>query len=163
MDPDFADLEGILLIDELEQHLHPRWQRTILGQLRKSFPKLQIIATTHSPLVASGARGMAVHQLTDGRHEEIESLFGWLAEDVYRWMGVETSRAELFHKDIAEYKKLDLKKLRTTLNSVDRNELRRLRKQFNSLPGSDPIALTSELRNLADELRRQKKRLDEER
>ena len=45
---------GILLIDELEQHLHPRWQRYIVQQLRKQFPKIQFITTTHTPLVASG-------------------------------------------------------------------------------------------------------------
>lgn len=45
---------GILLIDEIEQHLHPRWQRYIVQRLQKQFPKTQIIATTHTPLVASG-------------------------------------------------------------------------------------------------------------
>lgn len=46
--------EGILLIDELEQHLHPKWQRHIVERLRKQFPEIQFITTTHSPLVASG-------------------------------------------------------------------------------------------------------------
>ncbi|MCP5007100.1 MAG: response regulator [Planctomycetes bacterium] len=49
------DLTGILLIDELEQHLHPKWQRYIVGRLKKQFPKVQFITTTHSPLLASGA------------------------------------------------------------------------------------------------------------
>ena len=43
--------EGVLLIDEVELHLHPGWQRTILASLRAAFPKLQIFATTHSPQV----------------------------------------------------------------------------------------------------------------
>ncbi len=46
---------GVLLIDELEQHLHPRWQRHIVQRLRKQFPRTQIIASTHTPLVAAGA------------------------------------------------------------------------------------------------------------
>ncbi len=45
---------GILLLDELEQHLHPRWQRHIVHRLRKQFPQMQIISTTHTPLVAAG-------------------------------------------------------------------------------------------------------------
>lgn len=45
------NVPGILLIDEIENHLHPKWQKKILTILRKNFPKLQIIATTHSPFV----------------------------------------------------------------------------------------------------------------
>ncbi|GBD96758.1 MAG TPA: TIGR03986 family CRISPR-associated RAMP protein [Nitrospirae bacterium] len=47
------DFGGILLIDELEQHLHPKWQRHIVERLRQQFPKIQFITTTHSPLIAS--------------------------------------------------------------------------------------------------------------
>ncbi len=50
---DNSDIGGILLIDELEQHLHPRWQRYIVQRLRQQFPKTQIIASTHTPLAAS--------------------------------------------------------------------------------------------------------------
>ncbi len=46
---------GILLIDEIEQHLHPRWQRFILQRLREKFPTTQLIVTTHTPLVTAGA------------------------------------------------------------------------------------------------------------
>ncbi|MDR2115973.1 MAG: AAA family ATPase [Planctomycetaceae bacterium] len=42
---------GILLIDEIELHLHPKWQQTIIPNLRKVFPNTQIIVTTHSPQV----------------------------------------------------------------------------------------------------------------
>ena len=42
---------GIVLIDEIELHMHPRWQRTILPTLRKTFPNIQFIVTTHSPQV----------------------------------------------------------------------------------------------------------------
>jgi len=47
--------EGIVLIDELDIHLHPTWQRTIAGLLRQTFPNIQFIMATHSPLVAAGA------------------------------------------------------------------------------------------------------------
>ena len=45
--------EGIVLIDEVDMHLHPKWQQTILTQLRTAFPKIQFIVTTHSPQVLS--------------------------------------------------------------------------------------------------------------
>lgn len=43
--------EGVVLIDEIEQHLHPAWQRTVIGSLRRAFPNIQFIVSTHSPQV----------------------------------------------------------------------------------------------------------------
>lgn len=48
------EMTGIVLLDEVEQHLHPKWQRHIIRLLRLQFPKIQWIATTHSPLCAAG-------------------------------------------------------------------------------------------------------------
>jgi predicted ATP-binding protein involved in virulence len=42
---------GIVFIDELDLHLHPKWQRHIVGALKKTFPKIQFFATTHSPQI----------------------------------------------------------------------------------------------------------------
>lgn len=50
---------GIVLIDEMDQHLHPCWQRTILKNLTEVFPNLQFIVTTHSPLIPLGAADFA--------------------------------------------------------------------------------------------------------
>lgn len=47
-------IDGILLIDELEQHLHPRWQRYFVQRLRAQLGQTQIIATSHTPLLAAG-------------------------------------------------------------------------------------------------------------
>ncbi len=44
---------GLLLIDEAENHLHPRWQKRFLPMVRELFPNLQIVATTHSPFVVA--------------------------------------------------------------------------------------------------------------
>lgn len=45
------DTEGVVLIDEVDMHLHPRWQQRVLMQLQGAFPKLQFVVTTHSPQV----------------------------------------------------------------------------------------------------------------
>ena len=50
------ETSGIVLIDEIDLHLHPSWQQRILSQLAKAFPKLQFIVTTHSPQVLSGVK-----------------------------------------------------------------------------------------------------------
>lgn len=54
---------GIVLIDEIDCHLHPRWQRTIVKALQDLFPACQIIATTHSPFVIQGTNPDALHAL----------------------------------------------------------------------------------------------------
>ena len=45
--------EGVVLIDEIELHMHPFWQRNVVGKLRETFPTIQFILTTHSPIVLS--------------------------------------------------------------------------------------------------------------
>lgn len=45
------DGEGIVLIDEIELHMHPSWQRRVLGFLKRVFPNIQFIVTTHSPQI----------------------------------------------------------------------------------------------------------------
>ncbi|MCK5719643.1 MAG: AAA family ATPase, partial [Thiomargarita sp.] len=45
------ETKGIVLIDEIEMHLHPKWQQTIIPNLQEAFPKIQFIITTHSPQV----------------------------------------------------------------------------------------------------------------
>ena len=51
---------GVALIDELDIHLHPTWQRQIAGLLQRIFPRLQFIMATHSPIIAAGAGPTAV-------------------------------------------------------------------------------------------------------
>lgn len=46
---------GIVLIDEIDLHLHPKWQRTVIDKLSQHFPKVQFIATSHSPLIVQAA------------------------------------------------------------------------------------------------------------
>jgi hypothetical protein len=62
-------IRGILLIDEVDQHLHPSMQAQVLPRLSELLPEVQIIATTHSPLVALGAAPaelVALHRLPSG-------------------------------------------------------------------------------------------------
>jgi predicted ATPase len=51
---DMATAEGIVLIDEVDAHLHPRWKMRIVQRLREVFPRMQFIATSHEPLTLSG-------------------------------------------------------------------------------------------------------------
>ena len=56
-----ADFQGVVLIDEVELHLHPKWQYSFMNKLRETFPLIQFIVTTHSPTVLLGAGMEAVY------------------------------------------------------------------------------------------------------
>lgn len=54
------DMEGLVLLDEIDLYLHPSWQATFVTALRRVFPKIQFIATTHSPVILAG---LAPHEV----------------------------------------------------------------------------------------------------
>ena len=71
-----AEAEAVVLIDELELHLHPRWQRQIVGKLDKTFPRCQFIATTHSPQVVGELAHDRIHIMADDRVYSPTHSFG---------------------------------------------------------------------------------------
>jgi predicted ATP-binding protein involved in virulence len=64
--------EGVVLVDEIELHLHPAWQRRVLSDLRRAFPRIQLVATTHSPQVIGAARREWIRLLVPGRSGAFE-------------------------------------------------------------------------------------------
>ncbi|MFK7949269.1 MAG: AAA family ATPase [Saprospiraceae bacterium] len=58
---DICKTPGVLLIDEAENHLHPKWQKTFLNDILDIFPNLQIIVTTHSPFIVSSVENARVY------------------------------------------------------------------------------------------------------
>ena len=78
---------GLVLIDEIDLHLHPKWQRRIVGALKEIFPKIQFFATTHSPQVIGEARPEELVLLTkDGQQKRPMASYGmdsnWILECV---------------------------------------------------------------------------------
>lgn len=72
-----ARVGGVVLIDELDLHLHPAWQRRVIGDLRRTFPNIQFVATTHSPQVVSTAKPEWIRVLTaDQRTGPAEHTYG---------------------------------------------------------------------------------------
>jgi predicted ATP-binding protein involved in virulence len=68
--------EGVVKIDELDLALHPRWQIHVINDLTRVFPKLQFVATTHSPLILAGAKGANVLLLEDSAVYKQEHVYG---------------------------------------------------------------------------------------
>jgi predicted ATP-binding protein involved in virulence len=80
-------ISGTLLIDEIDLHLHPAWQRIILPSIQKAFPGIFIISTTHSPMVAGSVSTDCMAVLKPEFDETIvikdfESIEGWRADQI---------------------------------------------------------------------------------
>ncbi len=97
-----TNLRGIVLVDEIDLHLHPRWQMKVISTVARTFPRLQFILTSHSPLVASSLEWMNIMSLSlDGRansskvHRFKDSVHGLDADQVLlsRFFGLSTTRA----------------------------------------------------------------------
>jgi len=74
---------GIVLIDEIDLHLHPRWQRRVVDNLRETFPNLQFIATTHSPFIIQSLRAGELIDLNEGEPAEyVDKPIDYVAEHV---------------------------------------------------------------------------------
>ena len=71
-----AEAEAVVLIDEIELHLHPGWQRRIVGNLTETFPKCQFIATTHSPQVIGEVAHDRIQIITNGEVYSPTHSFG---------------------------------------------------------------------------------------
>ena len=84
---------AIVLVDEIDLHLHPTWQRQLVGYLRKRFPKVQFIVTAHSPLVVQAAQDANVVLLRrEGDHVVIDNNF----DHVSRWRADQILTSDLF-------------------------------------------------------------------
>ncbi len=73
------ETDGIVLIDELELHLHPKWQATVLNALHQTFPNIQFIVTTHSPLVINHVQSDQLVLINNDKivqGEDIQEVYG---------------------------------------------------------------------------------------
>lgn len=79
---------AVLLIDEIDLHLHPQWQRGLIKSLSDIFPKTQFIVTTHSPFVIQSMENVNLYSLhrvedhTIEKHWGVNSYIGWTIEEI---------------------------------------------------------------------------------
>ena len=87
---DLGEQPGIMIIDEIDAHLHPTWQGRVIPTLTKHFPKLQVFCSTHSPLILAGLgagqvqllRRSSDNKITITRNES--DIAGWTADEILR-------------------------------------------------------------------------------
>ena len=75
-DAALRETPGIVIVDELDLHLHPKWQRRVIHDLKTTFPSLQFIATTHSPQLVGEAQPEEIMLLDDGEATAPPRSFG---------------------------------------------------------------------------------------
>lgn len=81
---------AIVLVDEIDLHLHPQWQRDIIAFLSNVFPKVQFIVTTHSPMVIQSMGDVNLYVLKrEGKEVKVEksdttNFTGWTVEEILR-------------------------------------------------------------------------------
>jgi predicted ATP-binding protein involved in virulence len=126
--------EGIILIDEIDAHLHPKWQRDLVPKLVETFPNCQFFITTHSPQIISDVRSENIYLLKQDEAGEViavhpDGTYGrdsnQILEDV---MGV-SARPELVDRH--------LKQLFRLIDSGDLSAARDLKNQLESAIGID--------------------------
>ena len=88
------ETEGLVLIDELDLHLHPSWQKGIVAELVECFPKIQFVATTHSPFIV---QSLSRNQLINLENEElVNEPHDVSLETNALYMGVKSQRSKVF-------------------------------------------------------------------
>jgi hypothetical protein len=108
------ELSGVVLVDEIDAHLHPQWQREAGFLLTRIFPNLQFIVTSHSPFVVMAAgEGAAALLQKDGEvvrvSQELPYVRGWAVDQVLSQIfGLSSLRDPDTAAKIAEYEELRL-------------------------------------------------------
>jgi len=130
---------GIVLIDEIDVHLHPKWQQKVVNKLRSIFPNVQFIVTTHSPLVLTHLpdNHFKVYRLTGKGVERFDKVRGMRLIEIFYNLYDTPARPKntqevidnLFEAIDAE----DIKKARTLLDKLNKN-----------LPNNDPAIIEAE-------------------
>ena len=86
-------ITGIVLIDEIDLHLHPKWQWNVIDALRKTFAGVQFIIATHSPIVISASKDAHLILLDDAKNVSyLPDCYGYEVEDVLRYRQESVSR-----------------------------------------------------------------------
>ena len=127
--------EGVILIDEVDAHLHPSWQREIGFRLRRVFPRMQFIVTSHSPFVAQAASdgGLIVlrSDTTEGAVEAqrpLDSVKGWRVDQILTspLFGLDATRDVETESLIRKHADLVAKRTWGKLTKADEKQLSRL-------------------------------------
>jgi predicted ATP-dependent endonuclease of OLD family len=156
---------GVVIVDEIDVHLHPGAQRKVINRLKEIFPNIQFIISSHSPFVAQSLEGDEIFTLKQIERETVArqldiSFRGWRADQVLTSdvFGLNSSRDEKTEQDLKRYEELVSRVANKNTSAEIDNELKNLRLRLNEVlpePGE-----TQEIRNYQEKLRKILDRLE---
>jgi len=147
---------GVVLIDEIDLHLHPKWQWMVLQTLQEVFPNVQFIVSTHSPIIISSTENINIidlNQKTDDLATN-RSFNGWQINDVLRTVMGSPERNPEFTEMIAEFMEITKKKFHKTASEEELKKYDNIESiLLNSLPEEDATLEIAKMNAIADEIR----------
>ena len=141
---ELGDMPGVLIVDEIDAHLHPSWQRRVIPTLTHHLPSLQIFCSTHSPLMLAGLKEGQIQLLrrddqgnvTVSRNEA--DVFGWSADEILRgFLGV-TDPTDL--REASNLERLRTLREKDRLSVEEAEELETLRGTVGDALLSGPVS-----------------------
>jgi len=118
---------GVVLIDELDVHLHPSWQRQIVNGLKKAFPQIQFIATSHSPQILGELRPEEIILLREGGTSQPQVSYGLDSSQVLE----EVMGAYARNQDVD-------KSLKQLFLEIENNQISEAKSRLNELRKNTP-------------------------
>lgn len=136
---DLCNCKGIVLIDEIDAHLHPAWQRQIVPLLRDRFPAVQFVVTAHSPLVVAGCgRGeVSVLVREDGHLRVVDHQRDFIGASI-----------DEIHREIFEIEERDVTYLALNAKVPRLPELRREVEELQAQTGVDQAVIEGKLETI---------------
>ena len=124
------DLPGIVLIDEIELHLHISWQKKVLPFLIEVFPNLQFIVATHSPFVVSSIESAVIYDLE--KNIQVENLSEYSYDCLVNSLFDTSMYSNVMNEKYKGY--IELVKKGDSRNEIEDEKLAELIKYFKSIP-----------------------------
>ncbi len=164
-DSNLCKQHAIVIIDEIDAHLHPSWQQKIIGLLREEFPNVQFIITAHSPLVVAGCQEGEVSVLRKTSSgfaiETIEkNLIGLPIADIFQLVFEIEEKDEMYLEILAllPFKDVIEKKLQQLQNKVNKTkedelEFKTLSSQIQKLSYLDQVVAIRDSKDLYENLK----------
>lgn len=102
-----SDMEGVVMVDEVDLHIHPEWQRILIPKIAKALPRLQFIFTTHSPIIVGTLERANIWIVENVRGRPVigrpeEEVFGLSADQILRsdLFGLDSTRDVGFTQEL---------------------------------------------------------------
>jgi predicted ATP-binding protein involved in virulence len=150
--------DGIVLIDEVDLHLHPKWQRSILQDLHRVFPNVQFLVTTHSPIIVIGAANIAQIVNLNASQDDADEIAPYISDSnvgqvlLSNLFGMKSLQSPEWDSKIQERDQILAKQDLTTEDEARLALLDNEMKGLTSLQDSNAIRSSQLLEKLAHQL-----------